>query len=74
LPEYYSADMVELMFSMPIITPVKLGSLMNVHYTTASRYLKQLTEKNFMIHQQVGKYQLYINKKLIDILGEIRRK
>ena len=64
----YTGDLVETMFSLPIITPVRLGNLMGIHYTTATRYLKQLTEKKFLEHQQLGKYQLYINKKLIAIL------
>lgn len=67
-PNLYSADLVEVMFSLPIITPVRLGTLMNIHYTTATRYLKQLNEKGFLEHKQVGKYQLYINKKLMAIL------
>lgn len=67
-PIFYSADLVETMFSFPVITPLKLGALMDIHYTTATRYLKQLTEKKFLDHQQFGKYQLYINKKLMAIL------
>ncbi|TAL58657.1 MAG: Fic family protein [Bacteroidetes bacterium] len=67
-PNIYSADLVEILFSFPIITPVRLGSLLNIHYTTATRYLKQLNEKKFLEHRQVGKYQLYINKKLMSIL------
>ncbi|MBI3500978.1 MAG: Fic family protein [Bacteroidetes bacterium] len=67
-PNIYSADMVEILFSYPIITPVRLGNLLNIHYTTATRYLKQLNEKKILEHKQVGKYQLYINKKLMSIL------
>jgi Fic family protein len=67
-PGIYSADLVELIFSMPIVTPVKLGTLMNIHYTTATRYLKKLTEKKFLEHRRTGKYQLYINKRLMNVL------
>jgi len=67
-PNIYSADLVEILFSFPIITPVRFGTLLNIHYTTATRYLKQLNEKKFLEHRQVGKYQLYINKKLMTIL------
>ena len=67
-PNIYSSDLVETMFSYPIITPVKLGSLLDIHYTTATRYLKQLTENKFLQHQRLGKYQLYVNKKLLMIL------
>ncbi len=67
-PNIYSVELIEILFSFPVITPIRLGKLMNVHYTTSSKYLKQLTEKGFLKHQQVGKYQLYINKELIGIL------
>lgn len=67
-PNIYSGDLVETMFSLPIITPVRLGILMDIHYTTATRYLKQLSEKDFLEHQPFGKYQLYINKKLLNVL------
>ncbi len=65
----YSSDLVEQLFSLPIVTPVRLGSKLGVHYTTATRYLKQLEKEKFLKHQQVGKYQLYINKPLVDLLG-----
>jgi len=64
----YSADLVEQLFSMPIVTPVRLGSMLNIHYTTATRYLKQLEKEGFLRNQQVGKYQLYINKPLVVLL------
>lgn len=64
----YSADLVEQLFSMPIVTPVRLGSMLDIHYTTATRYLKQLEKAGFLQNQQVGKYQLYINKPLVTLL------
>lgn len=69
----YSSDLVELIFAMPVITPVKLGNLMNVHYTTATRYLKALHAAGFLDHQRVGKYQLYINKELINTLNGVAK-
>lgn len=67
-PAIYSADLMDILFSYPVITPVRLGTMLNIHYTTATRHLKQLAEKKFLYHQQHGKYQLYINKKLIHLL------
>jgi hypothetical protein len=61
--------LVKVLFSTPIITPVKLSSLLGMHYTTASRYLKELHQKGFLQNTKVGKYQLYINKRLIDVLN-----
>ncbi len=68
-PNIYSEKLVELLFSYPMITPVKLGTYLDIHYTTATRYLKTLVEKKLLHHQPSGKYQLYINKSLIDILN-----
>lgn len=68
-PNIYSGDLIEILFSYPIITPVRLGSMLNIHYTTATRYLRQLVEKGFLSHKQVGKYQFYINTKLMGILN-----
>lgn len=65
----YSADLIETLFAFPIITPVKLGKEMNVHYTTATRWLTELTAGGFLINQKLGKYQLYINKELIALLS-----
>jgi Fic family protein len=67
--EVYSSDLVELIFATPIITPVKLATQMGIHYTTATRYLKKLAEMGFLDNKKVGKYQLYVNKKLILMLN-----
>ena len=68
-PAIFSEELLKLIFSFPIITPMKLGAKLDIHYTTASRYLKNLVEKKFLRHEQFGKYQLYINKGLVDILN-----
>ena len=68
LPKIYSAELVEKLFSHPVITPVRLGKELGVHYSTTSRYLKALKEKVFLDNVEVGKYQMYLNKDLIDIL------
>jgi Fic family protein len=65
----YSPKLVELIFAFPVINPAKLGLAMNIHYTTASRYLKWLVDKKFLEYSRCGKYQLYINRNLIDILN-----
>ena len=68
LPKVYSAELVDALFSNPVVTPVRLGGILNVHYTTATRYLKQIEEKKFVRHQAMGKYQLYINDRLLKAL------
>jgi Fic family protein len=52
----YSSDLVEQLFSLPIVTPVRLGNMLDVHYTIAKRYLKQLEREGFLQNQQMRKY------------------
>ncbi|MBP7876039.1 Fic family protein [Candidatus Woesebacteria bacterium] len=64
----YSADLVEALFSTPILTPTKLAELVGCHYTTASKHLKALEEMGIVFNKKVGRQQLYANKSLIEIL------
>jgi Fic family protein len=66
----YSSDLVEQLFSYPIITPIKLGKSLDIHYTTATRHLNQLVEGGFLEDIVQGKYHLYINKKLLKIINK----
>ena len=64
----YSADLVEALFSYPIITPVKLGKELKIHYTTASRYLYELASSGVLHEKKVSKYHLFANTELLKIL------
>ena len=64
----YSADLVEALFTFPVISPTKLATELGVHYTTASRYLSRLKELGVLEDKQIGKYHLYANKKLIEFI------
>jgi Fic family protein len=64
----YSADLVEAIFSSPIITPVNLGKRLDINYRTASRYLAELAKGKMLHERYVGKYHLFINKPLLDLL------
>jgi Fic family protein len=66
-PKLYSTELVELLFSYPIVTPVQLGRLLAVHYSTASRYLRALTEKGMLHKQKVGKYKFFANHELLEL-------
>lgn len=66
----YSTDLVEAIFTYPVITPTRLASELNIHYTTASRYLLQLTEMGILREAMVGKYHLFANHQLISILSK----
>ncbi|MCC6298922.1 MAG: Fic family protein [Anaerolineales bacterium] len=66
----YGLDLVEALFTYPIITPTKLASELNMHYTTTSRYLAQLTEMGILKEAFVGKRHLFANHKLLKILNK----
>ena len=65
LPKMYSADLVDILFSYPIITPTTLAKKLGIHRRTAARYLENLKTHHFLTDKIVGKFHLYINKALI---------
>ncbi len=64
------SDLVEAIFTYPLITPTKLASEIDVHYTTASKYLLQLAEMGVMKEAVVGKYHIFANHQLLSILSK----
>ena len=68
-PKIYSADLVQQLFSYPILTPVSLGEKLDIHYTTASRHLHTLAEGGYLKSSKVGKYHFFINHQLMTILS-----
>ncbi len=66
--KFSSTELAEALFTHPIISPVKLGELLSVHYTTASRYLKELEQSGIITSSKHGKYHLYANNKLLNLL------
>lgn len=66
----YSADLVESLFSYPIVTPMKLSREMGVHYTTATRWLEELLDGGFLTEQKSGKYRLFVNKSLLKAMAK----
>jgi Fic family protein len=67
-PALSKTNLAEILFQSPIITPVRLGEAMQVHYTTASRHLNDLRNAGILRDMQSGKYHLYINHRLMGIL------
>jgi predicted transcriptional regulator len=66
----YSSDLVEALFTYPIITPTKLATELNMHYTTTSRHLTQLAEMGILKDTKFGKHHLFANHKLLKILSK----
>jgi Fic family protein len=68
LPKIYSRELIEALFSTPITTPLHLARALGVHYTTSTRYLRQLQESGFLKSRTQGKYHLFMNYELLDLL------
>jgi Fic family protein len=66
----YSADLIEALFTYPVITPTKLAEEIGIHYTTASNYLKALEEAKILYSAKIGRNHLFANKKLIKLLSK----
>lgn len=70
LPAIYSYELIEAIFTVPIITPTALANKLGVHHITAGGYLKKLQEIGIMQSRKFGKYQMYGNTKLINLLNK----
>lgn len=66
----YSADLLEALFSYPVIIPTKLASELNIHYTTASKHLSLLAKAGILHSMKVGRNHFFINKKLVSVLSK----
>ncbi len=66
----YGLGLVEALFKYPVITPTKLASELNMHYTTTSRYLIQLAGMGILKDTKFGKHHLFANHKLLKILNK----
>jgi len=69
-PKIYSKELVEIIFENPYSKIDFLVKKLNINRKTASKYLKELEENNFLSHIQVGKEKVYINDNLMEILGK----
>lgn len=69
LPKIYSREILEELFTSPVVSPMSLSKKLDIHYTTASRYLKEMVAAGLLVTSKVGKNQLYFNRELIRILS-----
>ena len=68
LPKIYSRDLVDAIFSQPFITPTRYGEMLKVTYQTGSSHLKNLEKKGVVQSVKVGKYLLFANVPLLELL------
>jgi Fic family protein len=64
----FSLELIEALFTYPIITPTSLASKLDIHYTTASKHLMLLAKMGILRDARVGKHHLFANYQLLDLL------
>lgn len=64
----FSLELIETLFSTPILTPTVLAEKMDIHYTTASKHLKSMEAMGILRATWVGKHHLYANIQLLELL------
>ena len=62
-------ELIEAVFTQPVTTPTQAGRALGIHYSTATKYLNQLTELGLLQASELGKYRLYSNRQLLALLG-----
>ena len=67
-PKIYSKELVEVIFENPYSKIDYLVTKLGINRKTASKYLMELEDKNFLSHIKAGKEKLYINGNLMDLL------
>lgn len=70
IPNIYSAELVEAIFVNPVQTPVNLAKDLNIHYVTASKYLRALADAEYLATFKHGRHAYYVNTKMLELLEE----
>ena len=70
-PKIYSQDLLNSLFRNPYTRIDYVARDLAVERRTASKYLKQLTEKGVVEKQKMGRNNYYINRKLFDLLVSV---
>lgn len=65
----YSADLLEALFTYPVINPTHLARELDCHYVTAGNYLRELEKAGMLISAKVGRNHFFVNKELVSILS-----
>lgn len=70
LPKIYSRDLIDTIFSQPLMTSKRYVDITDVSYPTALSHLRQLEEIGVMVSREVGKYRIYTNIRLMNYLNK----
>jgi len=67
-PKIYRKELIELLFEQPYSKIEYMVKKMNVERKSASRYLKGLEQIGIINSEKIGRENIYVNRKLIEIL------
>ena len=62
-------ELIEAVFTQPVVTPTHVARVLGVHYSTATKYLNQLAKLGLLEASELGKYHLYSNRQLLALLS-----
>lgn len=65
----YSAELVDALFTYPIVTPTRLADELGMHYTTTSKHLQMLADATLLTSMKVGRNHFFINERLVELLS-----
>jgi Fic family protein len=69
LPKIYSHELLTNLFRHPYTTIEAVQNDLEVSRLTASKYLTELTNSDFLEKHRFGKYNYYVNRPLVRIFG-----
>ncbi len=67
-PKIYRKELIELLFEQPYSKIEYVVQKLNVERKAASRYLNSLVKIGILKSEKIGRENIYVNKKLIEIL------
>lgn len=67
-PKIYRKELIELLFEQPYSKIEYVVQKLNVERKAASRYLNSLEKLGIITSEKIGRENIYVNKKLIEIL------
>jgi Fic family protein len=69
-PKIYSKELVETLFVHPYCKNEFIGQATGVERKAASRYLHELTEIGLLQASRIGRENIFVNKKLMELLKQ----
>ena len=67
-PKIYRKELIELLFEQPYSKIEYVVKKLNVERKAASRYLNSLEKTGIITSEKIGRENIYVNTKLIEIL------